>query len=127
MAWILLQVAVGGALGSVCRYLTGSLAIRFFGSAFPYGTLLANSIGCLAMGFAFVLLVGDNAETAKSSPLLMTGFLGGYTTMSAFSLDSWNLLNSGRITEAFLYIGGTLLLAYGCLIAGLYIGRWLGL
>ena len=124
MGSILLQVAVGGAIGAVGRFLTGKLAARVFGTEFPYGTLAANTCGCLVMGFAFVLLAGQNATPAKAEPFILTGVLGGYTTMSAYSLDFWLLLTADRSMAAFGYMFGTIALAAGALFAGIALGRW---
>ncbi len=124
MALILLQIAIGGALGAVGRYLTGKLAARMLGPDFPYGTLAVNTVGCLAMGFAFVLLSSQSETPAKLEPFILTGLLGGYTTMSAYSLDFWLLLTADRPLAAFFYMFGTTALAAGVLFAGIVLGRW---
>ena len=124
MGWLLIQIAAGGALGAVSRFLTGMLAERLLGQGFPFGTLLVNAAGCLAMGFAFSALAGGSEDGAGPSPFVMTGFLGGYTTMSAYALDAWNLLNSGRTGEAVLYAAGSVAVALLALAAGIALGRW---
>lgn len=121
---ILLQIGIGGALGAVGRYLTGRLAARMFGTDFPYGTLAVNTAGCLAMGFAFVLLASHSESPAKPEPFILTGLLGGYTTMSAWSLDFWLLLTADRFLAAFGYMFGTIALAAGALAVGIALGRW---
>ena len=124
MGIVLLQIAIGGALGAVGRFLTGKLAARMFGSEFPYGTLTVNTAGCLVMGFAFVLLASESETPERAEPFILTGLLGGYTTMSAFSLDFWLLLSSDRSLAAFGYMFGTVALAAGALSAGIFLGRW---
>lgn len=124
MGLILLQIAIGGALGAVGRFLTGKLAARTFGTDFPYGTLAVNTAGCLAMGFAFVLLASQSESPARAEPFVLTGLLGGYTTMSAYSLDFWLLLTADRPLAAFGYMFGAIALAAGALCVGIVLGRW---
>ncbi len=94
MILTLAQVALGGAIGSVLRYLT----VAAVGA--PWGTALVNVLGSFVMGVLFVTLAGR----AGLSPLLMTGILGGFTTFSAFSLDAASLWQSGQIPQAALYV-----------------------
>ena len=91
-----LLVALGGAFGSVLRYWTG------FIFSFPLGTLTVNIFGSLAMGFAYGLLSEKGLE--RAGLLLMTGFLGGFTTFSAFSLDVMKLFSDERLFHGFIYI-----------------------
>ena len=91
-----LLVALGGAFGSVLRYWTG------FIFSFPLGTLPVNILGSLAMGFAYGLLSEKGLE--RAGLLLMTGFLGGFTTFSAFSLDVMKLFSDERLFHGFVYI-----------------------
>ena len=119
----IVQVAIGGAIGSVCRYLTGRVAERLLGTDLPYGTLAANLIGSMLMGMAFVFLCGNSGEAGKFSPLLMTGVLGGYTTFSAFSLEAWQLFDSGRPIAALGYAGGSAALAVASLAFGIALAK----
>lgn len=95
------QVALGGAIGSVLRYLT------VLAAGAPLGTAIVNIAGSFAMGVLFVLL---SSRTAIS-PLLMTGVLGGFTTFSAFSLDALKLWQSGQMLLALAYISGSVILS----------------
>lgn len=119
----LLLVAGGGALGSVARYLVAVGAGRTFGTGFPAGTLIVNVVGCLAMGVFIELL----ALRLNGSPglrlLVATGFLGGFTTFSAFALDSAVLWERGAGTTAFLYVGLSVALSLAALFAGLWLVR----
>ena len=119
----IVQVAIGGAIGSVCRYLTGQAAERLLGTDLPYGTLAANLIGSMLMGVAFVFLSDNSGEAGKLSPLLMTGVLGGYTTFSAFSLEVWQLFDSGRPIAALGYAGGSAALAVASLAFGIALAK----
>lgn len=97
MIWTLTQVALGGAIGSVLRYLT----LAAVGA--PWATLLINVSGSFFIGVLFVAL----SSRLSLSPLLMSGVLGGFTTFSAFSLDALKLWQSGQISTAFGYIAGS--------------------
>jgi CrcB protein len=97
MIWTLSQVALGGALGSVLRYLT----LSWVGA--PMSTLGVNVVGSFVMGVLFVALSGRT----HLSPLLMTGILGGFTTFSAFSLDAWKLWQAGQSGGAVAYIAAS--------------------
>lgn len=115
----LLQVALGGAIGASLRYLTGISAVRVLGHGFPYGTLTVNIVGSFVMGMLSVLLM---MHAPKYAPFWMTGLLGGYTTFSAFSLDTLALYERGEVTAAAGYvlvsvIGGVLALFAGLLLA----------
>lgn len=107
MFYTLTQVALGGAIGSVLRFL----AVTSLGA--PFGTGLVNVLGSFIMGVLYVTL-------AKSSlsPLLMTGVLGGFTTFSAFSLDTLKLWQSGQIPQAALYTAASVLLSLTAVALG---------
>ena len=113
----LIPIALGGALGSVLRFLT----VAAFGA--PLATLAVNVVGSFLMGAGFVLLAGRGSI---AGPLLMTGVLGGFTTFSAFSLDAAALWERGRPGLAALYVAGSVLLSIGGLFAGLALVRGLG-
>ena len=123
MTWTILQVAIGGALGSVGRYLTGVGADRVLGIGFPYGTMAVNIGGSFVLGLLFVLLGGLSGDTSRYTALLLTGFLGGYTTFSAYSLECWLLFQQGRIAEALLYAFGSAGLSIVACVAGIAIAR----
>ena len=102
----LLLVATGGALGSVVRYAVSGAAQRMLvpgvGSfeSFPAGTLVVNVSGSLLIGFVAGLAESRALLGAEARLLLVTGILGGYTTFSAFSLETWLLLRAGQTTSA---------------------------
>jgi CrcB protein len=99
-----MMVALGGALGSVARYLVSLAAIAHLGSAFPWGTLAVNILGSAAIGVAFGLGLEGQARL-----LLVTGFLGGFTTFSAFSLET-GLLFERSPALAALYVAASITL-----------------
>lgn len=113
------MVALGGALGSVVRYGVGLGAARLFGLGFPWGTLIVNLLGGLAMG---LLAARFPAAEAQQRLLLGVGVLGGFTTFSTFSLETVRLLQSDA-RLALLYIAASVFLSVGACWAGLSLGR----
>jgi len=123
MFWTILQVAAGGALGAVGRYLTGAAASRFFGTGFPLGTISVNVVGSFVMGIAFVFLMTREQEALRFVPFVMTGMLGGFTTFSAFSLDVWTLFDRGRLVAGSIYFGGSIGLSILAVTLGIAFAR----
>ncbi|OUD09391.1 protein CrcB [Marivivens niveibacter] len=116
-----LMVAVGGAVGASMRYLTNVGAGRLFGLGFPAGTVIVNILGSFLMGL-LVIVLAEKGGT-RYAPLIMTGFLGGFTTFSAFSLDTITLYERGEIVTAAIYVAGTVIIGIAALVAGMAIGR----
>lgn len=100
----MLLVFLGGGFGSLCRYGTSTLINRWLGTGFPIGTLIINLLGAFLIGCIAEYLNQHSAAPAQLRLLLITGFLGGYTTFSAFSLESATLLQRGDYGTAFAYI-----------------------
>lgn len=96
----ILSVAVGGALGAVCRYLLGNFISRASGSALPWGTFAINIIGCFCMGLLMTLIVERGLLPAAWRLFLCVGLLGGFTTFSSFGYESLMLLTEGNIAAA---------------------------
>lgn len=118
-----LFVAIGGAAGASLRHLVGLMALRAFGSDFPYGTLICNIAGSFLMGLLIELLaIRFNAST-EVRLLLTTGLLGGFTTFSTFSLDVVALTERGQSSVALIYIALSLAGAIIALFAGLAVAR----
>ncbi|MCF6274015.1 MAG: fluoride efflux transporter CrcB [Rhodobacteraceae bacterium] len=121
---IILQVALGGAIGATMRYAGGAAALRVLGSGFPYGTMLINILGSFLMGLAAIyLLERMDGSFARFAPFLMAGVLGGFTTFSAFSLDALYLIERSRFLAATLYMGGSVVLSMLALLAGMALAR----
>lgn len=117
-----LQVALGGALGAVLRYLTGIGLIRLFGhTQMPLGVLTVNVAGSFLMGL-FIVTAAHRGLT-HLSPLVATGILGGFTTFSAFSLEAVTLYERGALGLAALYILANLTLSIAALFAGMALAR----
>ncbi|ALG89185.1 MULTISPECIES: fluoride efflux transporter CrcB [Actibacterium] len=121
MTWTLAQVALGGALGATCRYLTGIAATRVMGHGFPWGTLAVNIAGSFLMG-ALVVVLAEKGGT-RFAPFLMTGLLGGFTTFSAFSLDAITLFERGPHGIAAGYVGASVVLSLLAISLGLMAAR----
>lgn len=115
---ILLLIGTGGFIGSVARYLLGTWVQGRAGVlAFPTGTLAVNIVGCLVIGCLFGL--GEKSSISPEWRLFaITGLCGGFTTFSAFSLETVNLLRSGQHMYALTYVALSLLV---CLLAT-YVG-----
>ena len=120
-----IAVAVGGALGSVMRYGLSMWVHNLAGRGFPYGTLAVNVLGCLAMGFLFVLLVERMGEHTVWRAGLLIGVLGGFTTFSAFSMETFNLIEQGSLLKAIGNITASLFLCLGATWLGVVLARQL--
>src|SRR5215218_155007 len=103
-----LWVALGGATGTAARFAVAQWMGARWGWTFPWGTFAVNVTGSLAIGLVMTLLVTRGADPAYRL-LLVTGFLGGYTTFSAFSFETLALLEARRWVTAGLYAGGSVL------------------
>ena len=114
-------VFVGGGLGSSLRYAVTVASGRAFGTNFPWGTFIINITGSTVMGLIAGYLAFKGEASQPWRILLMTGILGGYTTFSAFSLDTALLYERGDVGLALYYVLGSVLLA----IAGLFMGLML--
>ncbi|WP_092810143.1 fluoride efflux transporter CrcB [Roseivivax marinus] len=121
MSFTLVQIAVGGAAGAVSRYLTGLAAMRVMGPGFPWGTLTVNVVGSFVMGVIVVTLAELSAN--RISPLLVTGFLGAFTTFSSFSLDTAYMWERGETVQAGAYVAASVVLSLAALFAGLWAAR----
>jgi len=120
----LLLVAAGGAAGSVARYLTGLAAGRWTALAWPWGTLAVNILGGFLMGLLVgVLAYRGGADQEKLRLLIGVGFLGGFTTFSAFTLETALMIERREIGQAFGYAGLSVTLALAALFAGMMLAR----
>jgi len=121
-AWV--AVAVGGALGSMARFWLAGAMAALTGPRFPWGTLLINVVGSFVIGLVagFTLTPGRVGMHPDIRIFLMTGICGGFTTFSAFSLQTLELLQGGEFVPALGYVAGSVVL---CVI-GTYCGWLLG-
>ena len=120
-----LAIAAGGAVGSVLRFWMSTWVHSIASRAFPYGTLTVNVLGCLAMGFLFVLFVDRFSDNTVLRAGVLIGVLGGFTTFSSFSIETFNLIEQGELVRAALNICGSLILCVSATWLGVLIGRQL--
>ena len=119
-----LLVALGGATGAVARYGLGIQSLRLFGPGWPYGTFIANLIGGLLMGvLAGFLAFRGGADQEKLRLLLGVGVLGGFTTFSAFSLETALMIERRAYGVAASYAAASVLLSITALFVGLILAR----
>jgi CrcB protein len=119
----ILLVAMGGAAGSVTRYLATLAAAQALGTQFPWGTLLVNIVGSFLMGLVIALGAHKLQLSNELRLALTTGFLGGFTTFSAFSLDFATLFERKDYALAALYLAGSVGLSILALFAALILVR----
>jgi len=122
----LLAIALGGALGALARHGLTNLTSALMGAHFPWGTLVVNVLGSLAIGVVFVLLVEKNLFSLVWRSALIVGFLGAMTTFSTFSLQTIHLLQEGRWLAAGGYAMSSLFICLLATSAGIVLGRQLG-
>ena len=115
-----LWIAIGSALGGVARHWCTDVSVRLFGATFPFGTLFINVLGSFIIGLFFALTATDGRVAVSNDikAFVMVGVCGGYTTFSAFSLQTLALMQAGDWTRAGAYIVASVVL---CLLA-----VWLG-
>ncbi len=119
---LLLLIGAGSFLGGILRYLLSQAVNLRFNTTFPLGTFLINIIGCFVIGFVFVLF--DKPHPGEAWRLfLMTGLLGGFTTFSAFSMESVALMKTGHTSVAVLYIVASLVVGMGATFSGIWISK----
>jgi CrcB protein len=112
---IYLWIALGGAFGAMARFGVGQIA------AFPFGTLSVNVFGSFLMGVAYVYFatrLGDRLPV-----MMMAGFLGAFTTFSAFSLDVLKLIEADRLTFAASYVAASIILSLAAVFAGVTLAK----
>jgi CrcB protein len=117
-----LSVAIGGALGALARYGISKIPI-LQGSTFSWMTLAANVIGALIIGFVAGLMLSSPRLTPEQTAFLKTGFCGGLTTFSTFSLETVSLFETGKWGIACVYIFISMILCLGGVILGKILGE----
>ena len=122
----ILFVAIGGALGSVSRYLLGTWIQSVSKSIdFPFGTLTVNLIGCFVIGFLSQLAEARGVFTSESRALVFVGILGGFTTFSSFGNDTINLVREGEMFNALANVGTNVILGLLLVWLGRTVAFWI--
>lgn len=122
----LIYIFLGGGAGSISRYLVGRYSAAHFWPGFPVGTLLANILASLLLGYvsvkSFSTGVSDQADELWK-PLLAVGFCGGFSTFSTFSLESFKYFQSAQYSMAILHMGLNMLLCLMAIWGGVMLGK----
>ncbi len=119
----ILYVAIGGAIGSVLRFITTILVSKFWSNQFPLATFIANVIGCFLIGLFIGILTKNELNDSNLKWLLVTGFCGGFTTFSAFGMENYTLFQNNNSLLAFGYIGLSIILGLFAIWFGLFISK----
>lgn len=120
VGWLIAWVAAGSALGGLARFFVSGLVARTVGETFPWGTLVVNITGAFAIGVLAVLARHQGLSSLPSAwPLAVTGFLGSYTTVSSFSLQTLTLAREGEWLRATGNIVLSLALCLGAAALGM--------
>ena len=119
----LFLVMIGGAIGAGFRYHIGTVALRNLGPGFPFGTWIVNLLGGLLMGVLAAIVAKAPIEGEPLRLFLGVGVLGGFTTFSAFSLETFNMLSRGEYVMASAYAVSSVAGSVMFLVLGLALGR----
>jgi fluoride exporter len=120
---ILIWIAIGGALGSVARFVSVRSVQSLLGDASPWGTATVNIVGSFAMGFLVAFLARKFADNDGLRFFLTTGFLGGFTTFSAFSQDVVRMVQGGETGTAAAYVLISVAISIAACFAGLALAQ----
>ena len=119
-----LFVMLGGGLGALSRYGASLLAVKIFGSRFPWGTLAVNLVGCFFIGLAFALAERGSGMMSPSMRLFfVTGYLGGLTTFSTYAMETTNALGAHNSMVAVLNFAANNLLGVALVLLGMWVAR----
>jgi len=121
--WNYVAVALGGALGCCARLGLNQLVHERLGQAFPFATLIINVVGCLVMGFLFFFTLEQLSMSPTLRLGLITGVLGGFTTFSAFGIETLLLMEDGKLGYAALYVSLSVVLGIAAVFAGAWLAR----
>lgn len=121
----ILLIGAGGFVGTVLRYLVSGLAHSFIsaGSAFPYGTLVVNTLGCFLIGFFSGLVETRQLFDPETRVFVLIGLLGGFTTFSSFGYETFALMRDGQTTAALSNIGLQVVLGLAAVWCGHVLAR----
>jgi len=117
-----MAIAGGGALGALMRFWVSNGVYAWLGRGFPYGTLVVNLLGSLAMGFLYILFLERMTVSPELRGALLIGFLGAFTTFSTFSIETMNLLEQADYWKA----GANMLISVLACVAAAWLGMLIG-
>ena len=116
-----IAIIIGGALGSLCRYVMSMNVYLLLGKSFPYGTLAVNILGSIIIGSVYILAMEKITISEELRAGITVGFLGAFTTFSAFSIETIELFRQGKIYLSILYV----ILSFSFSIIAAYTGLML--
>jgi len=119
----LAMLAIAGGLGTLARYSLAGLVHRYDGAAFPWGTLTVNVVGCFLAGLLWALFEGRWAVSGETRVIVFVGFMGAFTTFSAYMLESGELVRSAEWAYAAANVAAQNILGFTALFAGAALGR----
>jgi len=119
----LVYIALLGALGCICRYLLSGLAYQVFGTSFPYGTLVVNVAGAFLIGLVMEFSIRSALVPPALRVAVTIGFLGGLTTFSTFSFETFRLLEEGALLVAFCNVAASVFVCLACTWLGIVVAR----
>jgi CrcB protein len=120
---MLIWIAFGGAAGSVLRYVLGGAVQRGAALSFPAGTLAVNVAGCFVIGVLTAQFMNMQSAPPAVRAALVTGFCGGFTTFSAFSIETVGLIQGGEYAKAATYVAMSIALSVGATMSGIAAAR----
>ena len=121
----IILVGLGGAIGSILRYLSGWFASKYFQGSFPISTLVINILGSLLIGIFIGILAKYYPENQPLKFLLIVGFCGGFTTFSSFAVENYNLFQNQQQLSAYIYIITSVILTISAVGIGNYLPKFL--
>ena len=119
----ILNLIIGGIIGTIARYFMSGFVYRVFGTNFPYGTLLVNLTGCFIIGFLTAVSASKFLIDANTRVLLMIGFCGAYTTFSTLILETDNLVKNGQMTIALTNVLASVIMGFVLFRIGVLVGE----
>ncbi len=120
LAWM----ALAGAVGTLARYSVAAAVHRFWGTAFPWGTLAVNALGCFLFGLVWALTEERLATSGESRLIVLTGFMGAFTTFSTFAFETGALMKDAQWMLAAVNLAAQNVLGVACVFLGFAVSRW---